>query len=571
MKYFIFALLTLSFMSGHERAHAAAVAGALEPTQILNNIELVGVNISDAATTVNTYLLQIKATVLDPLGNSLIVLSQLQTANSIISLVNGGGTNTSLIPPDPRKYIDQKGLEAVKISLGAIASQQGGAFSDTLLSSITNNFKTPSFTLKLQSINQSSIPSIVQRNACDDANLTALATNDVNQNGTTYDSDSISQSFRQAAITKRKKEIYDSLCVGNPSTDQQLANRLQQISVQRPDIGGWDSWLALTGGENAYTKSVQTNEAVAEELEARKAAADREITTGRGVISQKKCLVRAPTDGEGGAYPNPEDAPCISDIVLNPSGLLQDSLTKAANAGLERLNNIQGWGSLISTLTSIKQLSDGIRSVTGAVSSAAGSIDGGTSSTGVNTSNSTTVTTAPINDLANDPTKKASIVEPIVKLLDIDTKLMSDLRAVDQTLLADLGVYESRLDDIQDCYEEFDPQNSSAFALFANRNTIIDGLRAKISKDTSGIASATTAIQSLRTTLTTSQSTTEIMDAFNTYQNTSSTRPDYTTLAERKGDYTQSKSQATADLSSNGELSRLGQRCENLRQQANSF
>jgi hypothetical protein len=553
-------LITLSFVSASPRAHAAAIAGALEPTQILNNIELVGVNISDAATAINTQLLQIKSTILDPLGNSLIALSQLQTANGIISLVNGGTGGVSLIPGDTRKYVDLKGLEAVKISLGVLGSQQNGAYSNTLLGSLTQNFKSVPFTTQLSQLNQSSIPKTVQAAACDDTTLSNLAREDVEVEG---------QPLDQAAYTARKAYFYEQFC-SKDANDPATAQALNQLSSARPGIAMWDKWLETTvGGENEYTKTVRANQIVAEEMARRAEEASKDLDRGRGVASQKECLVRAPSDINGEPYATPESAPCISDVVLNPSGLLQDSLTKAANAGLERLGNIQGWGSLITTLASIKQLSDGIRSVTGSLSTVVNSVDGGSSSGGSNTSYSNTVTSAPVNDLANDAEKKATIVDPIKALLDSDTKLLADLRSVDQSILSDISAYEARLQEVKMCYADIGANDADS--LFANREGVMAELRAKVADDTAKITAATAQIQNMRNLLQTSQSTKQIMDAFFAYQNSSNTRPSYATLAERRADYTKNKSNATSDLSGNGELTRAHNSCTTRKNQMNQY
>lgn len=541
MKYLLSFLLLVSFSLTSHHAYASFIAGALEPTQLLNLAELIPTDISTSATALNTQLLEYKATILDPLGDVLIAVAQLQTSNGIINLVNGGSKGNSLIIGDPRSYADQKGLSAVKIGLGAIASQKGGAYNNTLLSSLTNNFKSVSITTKLQNINQSAIPSIVQKNACDDTMLSDLAKQDVAVEG---------QPLDQAAYTARKQYFYDQFCKGSAS-DPKTAAALKQLQAARPNIGGWDSWLALTGGDNAYTKVVQTNEGVAEEVQARKDAANKDLANGRGVVSQKQCLVRAPTDANGEAYSNPESAPCISDVVLNPSGLLQDSLTKASNAGLDRLGNVQGWGALVDALTKITGLVNGVRSSKGVTVT-------------VNSSTSNTAS-APKNDLINDPNTKATLLDPIVKVLDLDTKNITDLQDVDQKLLVEVTAYKAKFDAAAECYgnahpvvQDWDP---ATVALIQNRSGIINGLLNKISDDTKKTNTAKQMIQTTRDKLTAAKSTQEIFDAFFAYQKASGAMPSLATLAERKTDYALSKSNAAADTGPNGEVTKLAQWC----------
>ncbi len=546
MKYFFSFLLVLSFLFETHRVHASAVAGALEPTQLLNLAELIPIDIASAATALSTQLLQYKVTIMDPLGDVLIAAIQLQTSNGIINLINGGFNGSSLIIGDQRGYVDQQGLNAVKIGLGAIASQQGGAYSDSLLSSLTDNFKSFSITTKLQSINQSAIPSIVQRNACDDAALSQLAKEDLSSQGT----------YTQAEYTARKQYFYQQFCTGNAS-DPATAAALKRLQAARPNIGGWDSWLALTGGDNPYTKAVEANLALDEEVDEEEEEAENDLANGRGLISQKDCLVRAPTNTEGESYSNEEDAPCISDVILNPAGLLQDSLTKAENAGLDRLGNIQGWGALVQSLSSIAGLLGGARSTGGNRSVA-------------NTSTSSSTSTAVVNDLAADPTTRATIVDPMNTLLTNAEKTLTDLRTTDELLLSDMASYESRLNEVKACYDEVSPGDGSFSAFYQNRLAILSGLQNKVDSDFTGITSAGNAITTLRNVLQTSQSSTQIQNAFFAYQNTVATLPDYTTLAQRKADYATNKSRATADMGSNGELTRFGSRCENMRAQQTS-
>ncbi len=512
---------------------------ASELTQIANHVELIPTNISSGITSVNAQILGAKA-IMDPISTSLITIQQLSAAKSMLTLVTGGSQGSSLIISNPQNYIDKQGLAVVKIGLGALAAQKNGAFTNSLLSSLTNNFKSVSFTAKLQANNTSNLPSIIQKKACDDTTLSNLAKEDVTANGNAFDN---------AAFQARKQYLYQQLCANNPSNDPKTAAALNKLNTARPEVGGWDTWLDITGGDNPYTKTVQNTTILAQAANAKKQAATDDLNRGRGTVSQTKCLVRAPTDENGDPYSNPDLAPCISDAVINPAGLVADTLSKAQFAGFDRATFLQA-SPFTELLTNLGTLFQGAQSILNAGSSQ-------------NTSTSQTVSSEEIQDLANDPNKKNETAEPILSMLDINENSLNDLESADDDIRSILGTYSDKVTATKACYQAIG--DTSANSTLADRATKISAMEQNLESDSEGIASGRALIESSREEISTAQSSQKISTIYDNFLNESRNLPNANTTIMRKTAYAKYKDQVESDMGSNGDLTNLQTRCESMR------
>lgn len=564
----LISLVTVFVMHSDHSAYASgAIAGATEPTQIFNNVELLGINISDAATALNTQLTTLRVNFLDPAAQAAATIAQLSTSNGILNLINGGYQGSSLIVGNQQSEVEKEGLRVVKVALGALATSQGPYSSGSIGSNLKDAFKQYSLSNKVYGIDRSKTLDIVQQKACDHNTLVRLAEEDVlANNGGKMD---------PAAFTKRMQELDAALCAGNPNGNRQLAETLSRLSAQRPDIGGWDAFLAVAGGDNQYAKSVNLSLAISEEMNKAQTARTNELNQGGGLISQKKCLIRQTTNANGEPYSPPESAPCISDVVLNPSGLLKDSLTKATNAGLERLANVQGAGALVGALGSIVNLANGIRSFQQSattLSSAVGGIGGGGSGGGGMTSTSPPeiVSSAKVSDLAGNPETKESMIAPIRDMLENHLKSLRELRTVDGDITSSINSYEGKLNEVKACFAENAPGDPQAAAFFANRDERLGDLKAKVSDDMSKLEQAATYLSSTLTKIQESQSSKEITDIFYAYQRETRSMPNSSTLAERKGDLTRNQSDSKIDMGPSGELTKLMTRCQTVRSSSTS-
>ena len=560
--------ITLSYTPSVKAA--SLVAGALEPTQILNNVELLGVNLAGAATEINTYLLQVKQTILDPIGDAMIVMSQLQSADSIIKMITGGTQGNSLIISDPQKYFESRGLEVVKRSLGDL-SQQKGIYSDSIYGSVLSNFKQTSLTSELQAINQSQVPNLLQQNICSDASLSSLAEQDILAGGGT--------SNDTQAINARKQSLYSSLCSGNPSTDSALAKTLLSVQKQRPEVGGWATWLAITGGDNAYNKSLEANRLIAQAQAEKEAIARDDYNNGKGVVSQTKCTLYAMVDAQGEPIKNPTEADCVERQIINPAGLLSDSLTKAVNAGLDKLTTIQGdsgWGSAASLIGSVKGILQGINSVKTTLNGVQNSVSGIQNSANIMTGGGTNyanspqtmgIATTPVKNLTNDPQGKASLVTPIKKLIVNNLDFMEQLDAASRDQVALIQPYEARIKYMKACYDDVAPGNAQATAAYNLRMDAIKSAYTTIDKNFQAVSTVKKISQETLDALDKSFSSEEISTIFASYQSKiqTSNMPDYRAVALYKGQYVKDKSKVDADMGTNGELTGLINQCEQER------
>lgn len=555
-KLFIVLCIYISFSGEHNTHAASLVAGALEPTQILNNIQLLFVDAATAATEINTYLTQVKQTILDPIGDGLIAMSQLQSANSIVSLITGS-QGDSLVISDPKKYFESRGLEVVKRSLGNIAGQQT-VYSDTVYGSVLSSFKQTSLETKLKTIGQSQVSSLLQKDICNEATLLTLAQKDVVAAG--------GKATDSVAVQTRKVNLYNTLCIGNPTTDKVLAQVLASVQKQRPEVGGWNTWLALTGGDNAYNKSVQAGTEISLAQQQAQALALNDFNNGRGVISQTVCTLFATKDEQGNPITNPTETDCIDRQITNPAGLLSDSLTKAANAGFDRLTTIQGdsgWGSAASLLANVKGILSGINKIKTTVNGITGS-----GTTNYNNSPTTvTIAQAPKNNLAGDPEGKASIVSPIKKLIASNLDLMNELDAASRQQVALITPYEARVKEMKACWDEVNPKNQQVQEAYNVRMDGISKANATIAANFQSVSTVKKISQETITALDKSESSEEISLIFQTYQTkmSSSNTPDYRTIATYKGQYVKDKSTIDGDMGSNGQLTLLLRQCEQER------
>src|SRR5690349_4427823 len=138
MKYF-FAVACLLFamtLSTVQVSHAQYIVAdpLTEEGTFLSYAEDLVSTAADVATEVNTYFSYLQESVLDPLANALIIVTQIQQQTNTINLITGSFNGNSLLIQNPEQWIKNKGLNSVKISIGNIA-QQNGVYSNSLFGS----------------------------------------------------------------------------------------------------------------------------------------------------------------------------------------------------------------------------------------------------------------------------------------------------------------------------------------------------------------------------------------------------------------------------------------------------
>ncbi|MFA6608540.1 MAG: hypothetical protein WCT07_01365 [Candidatus Paceibacterota bacterium] len=527
MKQSIFKL-TFSFLfclQGIQLAYAGAVIGATEPTQWLNNIELLGTNASGAITATEQTLSTTKQVILDPIANALISIALQQATNNVVNWANGGFQGQPLIIGNPEQYIKNAGLNALKVSLGDIP--QNSIYGDSIFSAVVNSVRNNDLFIQLQSLSQTNVPSIIQKKLCDEVNLNQTALDDVKRDNGTYD---------QTEFASRKAELYNALCVEDPNTNPELSQTLIAINNQDPSVGGGDVWLETTGGSNnLYKKSVEA-QVLGNKIKTEKEAAQKEVLAqGGGVASETKCI-KTKTDTRTG------ETICEAEEVITPSGNVQNILSNAVGAPLSRLTNIQGEGALSSVLTGfvMKVLTDGLNR---AFSRA------GQSGTNV----SVTLNNQPSlnQDLISDPAAKSSLVRTMQKEFTEYLKSLDSLDSTDTSYLADVASYETKLNSVKNCWDSLinNPSYNDFISFYNQRMTKINELSTFLNLEKTNITAARTLINNTSIAISNSNSSQEISNIYNDYRNQleQSNYPTLGTDLRRVGEYRKNKSDSSND------------------------
>lgn len=534
-------------------------------------------------------LLTLWETIQVPLQNSLITMAQQQMAGNIINWGSGGFQGNSLVVSDPLKYIQNMGTAGLKVNIGNIPTNS--IFGDSIFNTIVGNYRSSDPVAKLKSLSQSSLPSIIQSNACGDEKLSSLAYDDVKDENNNYD---------EATYNARKKELYDSLCKGNPTTDVALAKKLVAVNNQNSSIGGDDAWLALTGGDNAYTKGVRAV-ITGDEITATKKEVAKLDLQGISPVSDKKCTKQAPVDDgyddADGGYAD-ETPACAESETVTPGGVVEKSLSSAIQAPLDRLTNLTASGGLSSLLTGFltSYLAKGINSTLSNLnkktnSSVTLNYRGPTSAptvTGPATVSGPITISAPpairgaVQDLANDPVKKASIIDPINKQLSSHLNSLNELQTTDNSYMSEITGYKIQLDGIKGCNDYLlanypEAQGNSTLTTginyYNNKKGAVDTVYKKISSELNNITSLRNFIATNISDISKSNSTEEIINMFNYYQNQVDSKglPTITTSAQRQGElqtYKFSVQQDTGGIpGSSGNIPYYKAQCDQLRTQ----
>ncbi len=541
MKKYLNVFLVLGLISSFigQVFASGAIAGATEITQLLNNGELLGVNVSSGATAISSNISAVDATIGRPLVTMMINTAQQKAAKDIVSWANGGFKGDPLIISDPGKYIGDAALAQVKLGLGSLP--KNSPYSDSIFNSLVGQYKdSEDLGAKINSITQSNIPSLVQKNFCTDSSLTENAVASLGGDMASID---------PKALQQKKKELKDYACNGNPNTDQKLAARLTDIQSQNASVGGWDSWLAKTGGDNAYTKKVLATNEINAKAAAEKDKAQKEIYQGAGPVSQTKCL-KTSTVTKTGETPICEPG---QKVTLTPGKTVASSLDRSANSGIDRLTRLQGEG--LAAFIMEKAMS----SLVSGLNSAFNGSQGGSSS-GSNNNQTTTVTSKspPTQDLAGDEDTKTAITSPVFKMLENSQSTFDSLESVDTEYLAEVNTYATKIASGKSCYDSLienktvtpdNPQVVAAYSFYEDRQNRIDIVKSALTQELKKLANATQLITTTKTKLKETNSSEEINTLYNNYTKEveKGEYPTIETLGKRKGEYSKTKADIKND------------------------
>jgi hypothetical protein len=530
MKKYLLTFIILMQLTHSLRVHASgAIAGATEPTQILNNIGLGLLNATDLTTSISTTIDMTKNTILDPIANALIANALNSASKDVLSWVGGGFSGGApLIISNPQSFIQGKGLDVIKGALGGIPTNS--PFGDSIFSSILGSYKgTNDLTGQLKSLSQSNIPGIIQSNMCADAQLTQLA------------KQSVSDPNNAQEVAAKKTQLYNYACVGNAS-DPQTAARLNDLGKQNPNIGGWDKMLAIAGGDNDAVRAMRARDAVAQKEAEAKDIASKKVFGGESAISQTQCNKYADV------VDDQSPAVCLDEQTITPGKTVNDMLSKASSAGLDRLSNIMGAGSLTGLLSNLA-----MSAITGGIQKA---LSGGGRGGGgaVNVSTTLTASRPIVQDLVNDPDRKRELINTMEKQLSYYSASLDKLEATDRMYLADLGSYESKIQSGKACFDGLVRDNLTtndhpAFAFYASRQNNITSTKNSLNQELSKINEARQLINTTSSRIHETNSSQEMGTTFNGYMAAVDNQnlPSIQAEPMRSGEYQVNKSNVSRD------------------------
>ena len=517
-------------------------------------------------TAIQQTLETVNNTVLIPAASIMAVTMILAQKNAVINLVLGSTGVDPMLVRDPETYVKNKGLEVVNSSLGDIASLKANPYSNSILASVVANTRSDSASLstKIASINQDSNLANEQKKRCADTALSAQAQKDVAKADGTYD---------QSAYTARKAEISKAICgsLNDPAT----VTALNAVVAKQPS---WDSWLALTGGNNAYTKSIATQQAIADEAAKKIATAKADLASGGGLRSATTCLVRAKTNANGEPYAaNDKSAPCITEQIKQTANVISDSFKKAISAPVDILKQAIAPGSGIVSLINTALTT---YSLVSSIAAAADSLGGGSSGGGGGGSNTVTITASTtINrDLIGNPEAKDAVASGPVQQLNYEKSGLAKLADTDTKFLTTISSYRNSIEEVRSCYAQlatdFEEGSSSTQygavqRLYTTKLAAISTKQTEITTEQGQLQRGLTLINETLAKIEDSQSTQEILNLFLGYQTTvkSQKLPDSTAQINREGNYVEYSSDYQITTNQGGEIFELKADCATLRQQ----
>jgi hypothetical protein len=527
----------------------------------------VSTDFSSGITATQQTLETVNNRILIPMRDAMTIITIMKSGDAIQNLILGSMGTDPLMVKNPESYFKNKALSSIGVDM-SILSRQNSFYGNSVLSSLISStrYNYADVSTKLAAINKSSIPKMIQSKVCNDASLSQLAQEDI-FNGSddgTIDPD---------ALGDRKRELNRALCNGDPDTNPALAATLQKISEQRPDIGGWDAWLALTGGDNAYNKTVQSQQVINQKAQEVIDRAKADLAMGGGIKSLTECKKYAENDLNGNLYGESSTPGCALEEVRRTSSVLNSLYMEALNAPTKLLQNTlgPGAGNLVNTaFTSINL----IQGITSAMDSLSGDSSGGpTNIPGLVVSSPT-----PIKDLTNNPKAKESLTTPPKQQLLTHQQSLGTLERVDQNYIADIGFYQNRLGVMKGCYDKLvsdhpqtqgDQRVTSAYSYYQSKTGSNTTLQTKITEEIRLIGTTKTLVANTIDKINSSQSSEEILTTFNSYQNQvdSQNLPNIMTGATREGEHATFKGEIDQASLEGGALFTYNADCTAIRQQ----
>lgn len=564
-KTFASLALAIIFTFTAQPAHATSwFTGATIFNQIIDNVVQAVTEYYSKMGSIPEIYQKYKNDILDPLANVLIAQAQQKAAQDLIVWANGGFRGTPSFVSNPAKFIKNAGLAPIKNA--TLSINLTDPYANSILQGVIKSYRsTDSTEQQLANLAVSQVPVLLQDNVCKEQMLVKLATDQTkNRDGTT----------NYSAMIAQKTELYRTLCAGDPLRDPVLARKLKAMNDQNSGLAGLDGILVVSGGENAYNRSTRGIYVARQASAEAQQASMRDTQSGGGLSSKTKCVKFGPADAAG-------NRACDVNEVVAPSGLVQNSTAKAQGAGLDRLGNIQGAGALSNFLTGFATIIIS-QAIKGAI---AGSNEpdvnlaitqdpatltrNSTTSTSTgytagdvftNTSIITRVSVAYTQDLLREPASKTSLLKPLLKELKESEKILSQLDTLDTLYVSEFAAYANVVSGGRDTcnqvaitmpFASTTPEFLSASSTINNRFKRVSDKKIELATEQANIQKELELIATTTAQYNASFSSQQIGDIHQAYADAMEAKnyPTYESLADRTGDYSQTKEDTKNDLS----------------------
>lgn len=484
---------------------------------------------ADTITSVQQTFSTTKQVILDPMKDAMTLVSIAKSSDQIRNLVLGGLENgDSLLISNPEMYLKNQETLSKKANLGVVAKEDG-AFSDSILKQVISASKSKGdVESKLKALSHSSIPEKTQDIVCDDAKLRELAEEEVNK---------VNNNAEPEDIANKAKDLYQKFGCGEPGSATSNKAVAQNLAVvgKSGESGDWDTWLTKTGGDNAYSRTVQAQLVVEDEAEKKKELEAENMKQGGGIISKAECTKEAQNDETGEMYTTTSDTPCLSKDITNLGSQLNGSFKEALNTPLAVQLSGYGKGAfgifadVISIMGTAQQLSN---AVSGASKKKTSNIQAVTlnytpKSTFSGSSGSKQVVNQAVNiqNQADQQKQITQMIRPANQQLTKHLDSLNGLASTDMKYLADVNEYLSKIASINTCrinIENLEPYRSGAqasFDFYNRKNSELTTLKNQLTEEINTTIPATkTLIQESMSRISSTSDPDEILSIFNNYQ-----------------------------------------------------
>lgn len=522
-KFFVGLIISLSLFVNTKPSHALFGIGdvVIDPTNIVQTtITAIATPVSAATDVLN----KINTWILGPIADAMRIAQMVKSGNYIRNLVLGSmGTNNALLITNPKQYLENQAKASVRESLNTLDMSTGLYSSevsgDTIrLSRLKNDSKA-----RLEAATYSDKPNLIQRNLCDDEELTKItefAGEDEPQDPDTYNT--------------REEELYDKLCSGDPAEDPELANVLLELNVLNPSVGGWDTirYAAATGGANAAKMRASMEIAASEQ--AKVAAKQMDLTLGKGIRSETECgpgNVNLQEDSNGYSW-CPEGKETITKLATQ----LDQSLKEAIGSPLKLLSDSYGSKGIFALVGSIASLVSTFNTVSGGFSATVSSGSEPTT-TVVGGKTVTTYATSSYTHTLTPGTGQAKVLSDNIKeQMKSHLTDLSKLRTIDSEFLTSVENFEEVLNQGKSCYDGLvdkfpfetirgidfpslsgDSRVQAGLTFFNQETAANTRLKNSITTEIDGIETTGSLIEETSSKVASSDSIEEIQDLFTNY------------------------------------------------------